>query len=58
MTDFEKSVFVEADSLFRVRTYLCKLFELTEMAKLMTDEDVKGLKKIYDLMAKDGDGDG
>jgi len=48
MNDFTKQVYAEMSSVDRVLLYMAKAQELIEFAKVMTDEDIRLLKKVYE----------
>lgn len=53
MTEFEKQTYKDMSGADRVRMWLIKSFELSELSELMTKEDIKFLKMVFDAMKEE-----
>lgn len=50
MTQFERQAYANMRSIDRIWLYMVKVMELVELSRIMTEEDVQGLKRIFKLM--------
>lgn len=50
MSEFEKGVYADMESVDRVILYAIKALELIEFARLMTAEDIRLLKRLVEEM--------
>lgn len=53
MTPFEKQAYADMSSIDRIRLFMIKAEEFMQFCRIMTEEDVQGLKRICDLMKED-----
>ena len=53
MTDLEKTIYQNMRPIDRVMTYLLKSDELIEFGRLMDDNDIRLLKKIFAYYCKE-----
>lgn len=50
MTPFAKQVYADMKSTDRILLWMIKCQELLELSEVMTEQDVKGMLKVCDLM--------
>ena len=53
MTEFEKEVLRNGTSETRIMLWMSKAADFCDMCRLMTEQDIKGLKEILTLMGQD-----
>lgn len=52
MTDIQKQIYSDMRSIDRVMLWLDKCQELIEFSKIMTEEDLIGIQKVYKCMER------
>lgn len=50
MTEFEKEVLRNGTSETRIMLWMSKAADFCDMCRLMTEQDIKGLKEVLKLM--------
>lgn len=50
MTEFEKEVLTHGPSETRIMLWMSKAADFLEISKLLTEQDIKGLKEVLRLM--------
>lgn len=57
MTPFEKQVYYDMQSTDRVLLWMIKCQELMEFVDIMTEEDIRVVRQVCNLMEKEGERD-
>lgn len=53
MTDFQRQVYADMKSTDRILLWMVKIQELLEFSEVMTEQDMKGIRKVCDMMEKE-----